>query len=148
MITNKVNPQEMRQWIDTNIQDDLLRQILDEWTWKEDAPNAVVEGGKILGFCASRVEGEFYKCCYFFMHPDARGKGYGKELLELSFAEAKKRELPYLYVSEERFDGWKIFKTKGFPYTIKYSDDFKLKDYYFIVETKNREKLFEGGKKK
>ena len=140
MITNGLDPPKLKSWIDENVKDNLLREILDDWNWQKDPPNVVIEDEKILGFCASKEYQGFYKCCYFFMHPDYRGKGYGKKLLELSFCEAKRRNLPYLYVSEERFDGWKIFKNHGFPFTIKEANG--LKDYYFIVDTSNRSQLF------
>lgn len=141
MILSDVSPPSLRRWIDENVQDNLLREILDEWTWEKDPPNVVVENQEILGFCASRETDGFYKCCYLFLVPEARGKGYGKKLLELSFDEAKKRGLPYLYVSEERFDGWKIFQKKGFPF---YTKDLPwgAKDYYFEVDAKNRKHLF------
>lgn len=140
MILSDIGPPELKAWINENVKDNLLREILDEWTWDQDPPDVVVEDEKIIGFCASREDQGYYKCHYLFIHPDYRGKGYGKELLELSFRKAKKRNLPYLYVSEERFDGWKIFKNHGFPYTIKESKG--LKDYYFVVDTANRSKLF------
>lgn len=140
MITNGLDPPGLQDWINKNVKDNLLREILEDWNWQADPPDVVVEDEKIVGFCASREEQGYYKCCYLFIHPDCRGKGYGKQLLERSFAEAKRRNLSYLYVSEERFDGWKIFKNHGFPYTIKESEG--LKDYYFIVDTSNKSQLF------
>lgn len=140
MILGDVSPPKLKAWIDVHVQDDLLRGILKEWTWDKDPPNVVVEKGKILGFCASRKEYGFYKCCYLFVSPEARGKGYGRKLIELSFTEARNRGLPYLYVSEERFDGWKIFKKHGYPFTIKQANG--LKDYYFEVDTVNKTHLF------
>lgn len=140
MILSDVNPTKLKDWIDKNVTDDLLREILDEWSWQEDPPDVIVEDERILGFCASREEHGFYKCCYLFVDSSQRGRGYGRELLELSFIKAKKKGLPYLYVSEERFDGWKIFKSHNFPYEIKRSEG--LKDYYFVVDTTNRSHLF------
>jgi GNAT superfamily N-acetyltransferase len=135
--------EKLYAYVNEHITDPILLTFLTLWEdrgyWEKFEPTIIEKDGKIIGFVAYTIDEKYkdkLKVYYLHVCDSHRGKGLGKELLELCYQEAKFNNVNFYFVSEENSDGYKLFKDK-FEYK-KELNEFNTYDYIFDIETKKQ----------
>ena len=145
MILETTNKEELYQYVEEHVEDDILRTFNTLWEerdyWKFK-PLVFKEGNTILGFGAYTINERYpgmLKVYYLHVRSDQRGKKIAKKLLLRMSEIAVKNNVDLMYVTEESTDGSKIFK--NFKFTIK-NNEFGTKDYVYVIPKNELLKTF------